>query len=335
MTMAYALPLVFALIVAFAVGLYVILDGFDLGIGILFPFAPGNGERDTMMNSVGPVWDGNETWLVMGGTLLFAAFPAVYAQVLPAFYIPLMAMLFALVFRGLAFEYRFRATALRRAWDWAFALGSGVAAFMQGVMLGAFIDGVHLADGGFALAPFAFASVFALASGFGVVAGYALLGAAWIIFKTEGTTQAFARRAAPWTLALTLGFVGLISVWTPLAHPAIALRWFSRPNIFFLWPVPLATGALAYGLWRAIPGKRDGLPFLLAVLLFLIAYGGLGISLWPYAVPRALTIWQAAGTTDTLVFLFWGTVFILPLTLGYLGYAHWVFRGKTRGGYGH
>jgi cytochrome d ubiquinol oxidase subunit II len=333
--MAYTLPLVFAFVVAFAVGLYVILDGFDLGIGILFPFAPGDAERDIMMNSVGPVWDGNETWLVLGGTLLFAAFPAVYAQVLPAFYIPLMTMLFALVFRGIAFEYRFRARGLRWVWDWAFAGGSALAALMQGVMLGAFIDGVKLTHGRFAGSPFGFASVFALASGLGVVAGYALLGATWTIFKTEGTTQAFARRAARWALVLTLGFIGLISLWTPLTHEAIAERWFSRPNIFYLWPVPLVTAALAYGLWRAIAGRRDGRPFLLAILLFLVAYGGLGISLWPYAVPRTLTIWEAAGTIPTLIFLFWGTVFILPLTLGYLGYAHWVFRGKTRGGYEH
>jgi cytochrome d ubiquinol oxidase subunit II len=329
------LPLIFALIVAFGVGLYALLDGLDLGVGILFLLAPSEDARDAMMNSVGPVWDGNETWLVMSGTVLFAAFPLVYAVVLPAFYVPLMLMLFALVFRGVAFEFRFRARRSRILWDWAFSLGSGVAALMQGLMLGAFIDGVPIRDGQFAGGTFAFFGSFALASALGVVAGYALLGASWLIYKTEGPTQAFARGLAPWALAAVLLFIGIVSIWTPLAHPAIAERWFSLPNILFLWSVPLVTAGLAFGIWRAIPGPRDGLPLLLSILLVLMGYVGLGISLWPYAIPQSVTIWQAAGAPETLRFLGVGIAIILPVTLAYLGYAYWTFRGKVRTGYGH
>jgi cytochrome d ubiquinol oxidase subunit II len=329
------LPLIFALTVAFSVGLYVLLDGFDLGIGILFLRAPGDDERDAMMNSIAPVWDGNETWLVLGGTLLFAAFPVVYATVLPAFYVPLMVMLFALVFRGVAFEFRFRAKKARAWWDWAFSLGSGIAALMQGLMLGAFIDGVPVQNGHFAGGVFSFFSVFALASGLGTIAGYALLGATWLIFKTGGGTQNFARHAARWALLATLAFIGIISLWTPLAHPGIAARWFSLPNILFLWPVPFVTAMLALLIWRAIPLPPDGKPFLYSLALALLAYAGLGISLWPYAIPESVTLWQAAGSSDTLIFVGVGTAIILPLTLGYLGYAHWVFRGKAHGGYEH
>jgi len=329
------LPLIFALTVAFSVGLYVMLDGFDLGIGILFLLAPGDDERDTMMNSIAPVWDGNETWLVMGGVLLFAAFPVVYATVLPAFYLPLMVMLFALVFRGVAFEFRFRAKKSRAWWDWAFSLGSGIAALMQGLMLGAFIDGVPVQNGRFSGDTFSFFSPFALVSGFGVIAGYALLGTTWLIFKTAGSTQVFARGAARWSLLATLAFIGIVSLWTPFAHPSIAARWFSLPNIFFLWPVPLVTAVLAMLIWRAIPVLPDSRPFLYSLALALLAYAGLGISLWPYAIPESITIWEAAGSRDTLIFLGVGTAIILPLTLAYLGYAHWVFRGKAEGGYGH
>jgi cytochrome d ubiquinol oxidase subunit II len=326
------LPLLFALLLGFGIALYVVMDGFDLGIGILFPFAPGDAERDAMMNSVAPIWDGNETWLVLGGTLLIAAFPAAYARLLPALYVPLMVMLFALIFRGIAFEFRFRAERGRALWDWAFAGGSTLAAFCQGVALGAFIDGVPAAGGG----ALGFLSGFALASGLGVIAGYALLGATWLILKTAGETGRFGRRAARPALLAALAFIALISLWTPLAHPAIAARWFSLPNLLFLWPVPLVTALAALVLWRAIDGKHEAVPFLAAVALFLLALGGLGVSLFPYAVPWQVTIWQAAASTPTLEFTGVGVLLILPITLGYLGYAHWIFRGKASAadGYG-
>jgi cytochrome d ubiquinol oxidase subunit II len=333
--MALDLPLIFAFTVAFSIALYVVLDGFDLGVGILFLLAPSAPERDTMMNSIAPVWDGNETWLVMGGTLLFAAFPVVYAAVLPAFYVPLMLMLFALVFRGVAFEFRFRATRSRPLWDWGFSAGSGIAALMQGMMLGAFIDGVPVRGGQFAGTTFSFLSPFALASGLGVVAGYSLLGACWLIFKTEASTQDFARRLARWSLAATLLFIAIVSIWTPFTHPLIRDRWFSLPNFLLFWPVLFVTAALAFGIWRAVWGRRDYLPFLLSAGLFMIAFTGLGISLWPYAIPYSVTIEQASGSRDTLMFLAVGTAIILPITLAYLGYAHWIFRGKVSSGYGH
>jgi cytochrome bd ubiquinol oxidase subunit II len=242
-------------------------------------------------------------------------------------------MLFALVFRGVAFEFRFRAARSRVFWDWAFALGSGLAALMQGLMLGAFIDGIPVQGGHFAGTTFSFFTGFALTSGLGVVAGYALLGAAWLILKTEAATQAFARAVAPWALGATLFFIAGISIWTPLTHRGIAQRWFSFPDLLFLSPVPLATAALAFGVWRAIPGRHDGLPFLLSIGVFLMAYTGLGVSLWPYAIPESVTIWQAAGSRDTLIFLGIGTAIVLPITLAYLAYAHWMFRGKVSSGY--
>ena len=332
--MTLDLPLLFALVLAFAVAMYVVMDGFDLGIGILFPFAPADADRDMMMNSIAPIWDGNETWLVLGGTLLIGAFPAAYATLLPAFYVPLMAMLFALIFRGIAFEFRFRAGRFRDLWDWSFAGGSTLAAFCQGLILGSFIDGVPVQGEAFAGTAWGFISPFAIASGFGLVAGYALLGATWLIFKTEGGTAIFARKAARPALVATLAFIALISIWTPLAHAEIAQRWFTLPNILFLWPVPLLTALIALLIWRSIAGAREQMAFLGSVLLFLLALLGLGISLFPYAVPRSLTIWQAAASDPTLRFIGVGVAIIVPITLVYLGYAHWIFRGKTQAGYG-
>jgi len=290
-----------------------------------------------MMNSIAPFWDGNETWLVLGGTLLIAAFPLAYATLLPAFYVPIMVMLFALIFRGIAFEFRFRAGRFRRLWDFAFSGGSILAGFCQGVILGGFIDGIHVENGAYAGGTLDFASAFSLACGLGLLAGYALLGATWLMLRTEGTTAAYARAAAAVALVITLAFIAVISLWTPLTHPGIAQRWFSWPNIAFLSPVPLLTGLLAFGIWRAIGRAQEGRPFLLSIGLFLLAFLGLGISLWPYAVPYQATLWQAASSPATLAFVGAGTAVIMPITLGYLAYAHWVFRGKTShgAGYGH
>jgi cytochrome bd ubiquinol oxidase subunit II len=335
--MSLDLPVLFAGVIALGVALYVVMDGFDLGIGILFPFAPTDRDRDCMMNAIAPFWDGNETWLVLGGTVMFAAFPVAYATLLPAFYVPLVVMLFALIFRGLAFEFRARTRPrLRPFWDWAFAVGSTLAAFAQGVILGAFIDGVPVAHGQFAGTTMGFLRPFALASGVGLVAGYALLGASWTIFKAEEPTGSFGRRAARPALGLTLAFIAALSLWTPFLYPDIARRWFALPNILFLWPVPVLTALIAATIWRAIPSRHDHLPFLGAIALFLLAFAGLGISLFPYAVPRDVTIWQAASSTRTLDFVGVGLVAILPLSLAYLAFSYWVFRGRAgpAGGYG-
>jgi cytochrome bd ubiquinol oxidase subunit II len=330
------LPLLFAILLAFGIAMYVVMDGFDLGLGVLFPFAPGDADRDAMMNSIAPIWDGNETWLVLGGTLLIAAFPVAYAILLPAFYVPLVVMLFALIFRGIAFEFRFRAGRFRRLWDWSFAAGSALAGFCQGLVLGGVIDGVAVKDGAFAGGPFDFLSGFAVASGVGVVAGYTLLGASWLILKTAGTTQAFGRRAARPALIITLLFIALVSLWTPLTHAQIAERWFSVPNILFLWPVPFVTALAALAIWRTIEGTHEALPFLFAIAIFLLALSGLGVSLFPYAIPWHITLWQAAASAPTLEFVGLGVLIILPITLAYLGYAHWIFRGKVsaESGYG-
>ena len=333
--MALDLPLLLGLALAFGIALYVVMDGFDLGLGILFPFAPSDADRDLMMESIAPIWDGNETWLVFGGTLLIAAFPTAYAVVLPALYVPLMVMLFALVFRGIAFEFRFRAGRFRRLWDWSFSGGSAVAALCQGTSLGAYIDGIPARDGAFAGGPGTFLSAFAVACGLGLAAGYALLGATWLIFKTDGTTRGFGRAAARPALLATLAFIGLVSLWTPLTHPQIAHRWFGWPNIAFLSPVPIATALVAWGLWRAVAAERDARPFMLSVALFALGLAGLGISLWPYAIPYSTTLWQAASSPPTLAFVGIGVAVILPITLTYLGYMHWLFRGKAEPGHGY
>jgi cytochrome d ubiquinol oxidase subunit II len=329
--MSLDLPLLFAMVLALGVALYVVMDGFDLGIGILFPFAPSDRDRDCMMNSIAPFWDGNETWLVLGGAIMIAAFPVAYATLLPAFYVPIVVMLFALIFRGIAFEFRFRSgPRYRHLWDWAFAGGSALAAFAQGLVLGGFIDGVPVRGGVFVGTTLGFLRPFAVVAGFGLVAGYALLGATWLIFKAEEPTGGFGRRAARPALYATLVFIGIVSLWTPFLYPVIAERWFKLPNILFLWPVPLVTALMAFVIWRTIPSRFAHMPFVASIALFLLAFLGLGISLFPYAVPRSITIWQAANPHATLAFVAVGVAIILPITLAYLAFSHWIFRGKAR-----
>lgn len=333
--MVFDLPLLFGLVVAFGVALYVVLDGFDLGIGILFPFAPDHHDRDVMMNSIAPFWDGNETWLVMGGSILFAAFPTAYSTLLPAFYIPLMVMLFALLFRGVAFEFRFKATRLRWLWDWSFSLGSLTATFSQGVVLGGFINGIKVEDGQFSGGPLDFLTPFAIVCGFGLVAGYALIGATWMVFKTEDLQRDLACKAGKRALIAVLAFIGIISLWTPFQQPPIAERWFSMPNILFLSPVPLLTAATALQLWRSLGRDHDFHPFMWTIVLFLLSFAGLAVSLYPYIVPRQLTVWDAAAEPSTLRFVGVGVALVLPVIIGYFSYAYWVFRGKATGGGGY
>jgi cytochrome d ubiquinol oxidase subunit II len=324
------LPAIWAAIIAFAVAMYVLLDGFDLGIGILFPLAPGHAARDTMMNSVAPVWDGNETWLVLGGGGLMAAFPLAYGVILPAVYIPLIVMLLSLVLRGVAFEFRFKAERSRFLWDWAFAGGSTLAAFAQGATLGAFIRGFAVNGDQFVGGPFDWLSPFSVMTGLGLTCGYALLGATWLVGKTAGGLQAWNRRAAAAALVAVAGFIALVSLWTPLADPAIADRWFAWPRLLYLSPVPVITVAAVGGLWLLLRRGRERGPFLVTVGLFLLSFLGLGISLWPYAVPRSLTIWQAAAQPQSQLFLLVGVLLLIPLILAYTGYSYWVFRGKVQ-----
>ncbi|MBX6328294.1 MAG: cytochrome d ubiquinol oxidase subunit II [Pseudolabrys sp.] len=329
--MDWYLPVIWAGLIGTAVALYVILDGFDLGIGILFPFAHTERERDQMMRSVAPFWDGNETWLVLGGGGLWVAFPGAYAVIMPALYIPVIVMLLALVFRGVAFEFR----TISRSKTWlngAFSGGSALAAFAQGVILGGLIQGIPVKDGAYAGGALTWATPFAVLCGLAMIAGYGLLGACWLVMKTEGAVAARARRQARALLGAVLFFMAAVSIWTPLSEPRIAERWFALPNFLFLWPVPVVTALVAYGLWRGLETGREVAPFLAAIALFLLGYLGLVISNFPYLVPPSLTIWDTAAAAASQIFMLLGTLFLLPMILGYVVFVYWLFRGKTREG---
>jgi cytochrome d ubiquinol oxidase subunit II len=315
--------------------MYVILDGFDLGIGILFPFAETEHERDQMMSSIAPFWDGNETWLVLGGAGMMVVFPLAYSIILPAVYLPVIIMLLALVFRGVAFEFRWIGVTSKRYWTFAFAAGSVLAAFCQGLILGSLIQGIKVANDAFAGGAFDWATPFSLMSGLGLVAGYSLLGATWLVMKTEGGVAKRARIEAKLLLVAVLAFMAIVSVWTPLAFERIAVRWFSLPNILFFWWVPAATALVAFAAWRWLETGREVLPFLAAIALFLLGYFGLLISNFPYLVPPSLTIWQTAAAPATHIFMLMGTLVILPIILGYIIFVYWIFAGKLREGEGY
>jgi cytochrome d ubiquinol oxidase subunit II len=323
------LVIIWAVILAVAVFAYVVLDGFDLGTGILTPFANSREEEDTMIGAIAPVWDGNETWLVMGGGGLLAAFPLAYSILLPALYAPLIAMLLALVFRGVAFEFRHRDEAHIHAWTWAFVLGSYVAAFAQGVALGTIIQGIDVVDRAYAGGWFGWLTPFSLLTGVALIVGYALLGSCFLIMKTQGVLQErMAGLAIPLGVAV-LGFIIVVSLWTPFLGPDLRERWFSWPNIAYLSPVPLAVAVIAFGFFRSLAKGREAMPFVMAILLFFVSYVGIGVSVYPFVVPRAVTIWEAAAPEKSLLFLLAGTVILLPIILAYTGYAYWVFRGKV------
>ncbi len=332
---SYWLPIVWAGIIAVAVAMYVILDGFDLGIGILFLTAEDEAERDKMMNAVAPVWDGNETWLVLGGGGLFVAFTLAYGTIASALYLPLIFMLLALIFRGVAFEFRFVSKPHHKWWDIAFCGGSTAAAFFQGLVLGGLIQGIEVKNNLFAGGAFDWLTPFSLLCGFGLMAGYALLGSAWLMIKTEETVQERARLHAGTALLIVLVFIAAVSLWTPLAFERIAERWFRWSNIVYLWPVPLLTAALAWAAWRGIE-KNSGLQtFFAAIGLFLLCFLGLAISTFPYIVPPSITVWQAAAAPESQVFMLVGTLLLLPLILAYTVFVYWTFRGKVseHGGY--
>ena len=333
--MEWYLPVIWAALIGTAVAMYVVLDGFDLGVGILFPFAREEHERDQMMNSVAPFWDGNETWLVLGGGGLWVAFPAAYAVIMPAFYLPVIVMLLALVFRGVAFEFRWVAVTSKRHWNFAFAAGSTLAGFCQGVILGGLIEGIRIENGAFAGGTFDWVTPFALLCGLGVVAGYALLGATWLVMKTDGVVAQRNRAHAKVLLVVVLGFMAAVSLWTPLAVPRISERWFTLPNFYYLWPVPVVTAMVAFMAWRWLEAGRDIPPFLATIALFLLGYLGLVISSFPYLVPPSLTIWQAAAAPSSQMFMLVGTLALLPIILAYIVFVYWLFRGKVREGEGY
>lgn len=324
------LPLIWGFLIATAVLLYVLLDGFDLGVGILFPFAPSDQCRDRMMNSIAPFWDGNETWLVLGGGGLFAAFPLAYAVLFPACYMPLIIMLLGLILRGVAFEFRYKAQTYRGIWDYTFHFGSLIAAFSQGLVLGTFVQGVQVTDRNFSGGPFDWATGLSMLTGIALVFGYALLGSTWLIMKTEDITQKWSRQVAAYVLAFVGIFMGLVSLIMPLLNPHIKEFWFSMPNFFYLLPIPLVTiclfALLWYDLHRAISEFR---PFLTSLAIFLLGYLGLGLSIYPWIVPFQFTLWQAGASTPGLSLLLVGVALTLPIILAYTGYCYYIFRGKS------
>jgi cytochrome d ubiquinol oxidase subunit II len=324
------LPLIWYGLIATALLLYVVLDGFDLGVGILFPFAPTDTCRDRMMNSIAPFWDGNETWLVLGGGGLFAAFPLAYSILMPALYIPVILMLLGLIFRGVAFEFRFKAKGRsRRIWDYSFHFGSLAAAFMQGMILGAFVRGVEVQGRSFAGGPFDWLNAYSVMTGAAVVFGYALLGATWLVMKTDGITQEWARKSASYVLGYVGLFLGIVSISMPMMNAGVRALWFTLPHFFFLLPVPLLTAGIFILIWRDLHEGREVRPFLGSVGVFLMGYLGLGISLWPWLVPFQVTFRQAAAAPTSQSLLLIGTVVMLPVVLTYVGFCYYLFRGKA------
>jgi cytochrome d ubiquinol oxidase subunit II len=323
---------IWATIMALAVFMYVLLDGFDLGVGILYPLAPSTEARTLMMTSVAPVWDGNETWLVMGGAGLFAAFPVAFAILMPALYFPILLLLLGLVFRGVAFEFRMKArrSRSRTGWSAAFFFGSLVAAFAQGLILGNYIHGFEVAGGRYAGTSWDWLKPFALITGLGVVAGYALLGATWLVLKTEGELQAWSRRMSLIALWATAAFIVAVSAYSPFVHERVHERWFNATNWLWLAPLPVATAGLFALTHRALVRARSEVgPFLAALGIFALCYLGLGVSLFPYVVPHVLTLHDAAAVPQAQAFLLVGTLLLLPVILGYTGWSYWVFRGKV------
>jgi len=288
-----------------------------------------------MMNSVAPFWDGNETWLVLGGGGLFVAFPLAYGVIMSGLYLPIILMLLGLIFRGVAFEFRWTAKPSHRFWDNAFAYGSIVATFMQGVVLGGYLQGINVENRQFAGGPLDWFAPFPLFTGLALLVGYALLGTTWLVMKTEGELARLARQWAQHLLLGVLAIMVIISLWTPLAFDRIAERWFTWPNIVYLSPVPLLTAVAAFACWWGLRNGREVMPFLAAVTLFLLGFIGLGISTMPYLVPPSLTFWDAAAVPQSQIFMLVGVLIMLPLILGYTVFVYWTFRGKVREGEGY
>lgn len=325
---ALDLPLIWAGIIGFAIFAYVVMDGFDLGIGILFHTLPPGKERDHAMNSIAPVWDGNETWLVLGGGGLLAAFPLAYAIILPATYPLIIAMLLGLVFRGVAFEFRWRDPAHQPMWDKAFTAGSLIAALSQ-IILGAVLQGIHVENDAYAGGWLDWLSPFSLLTGAALVCAYALLGSTWLVWKTEGAGQDRARRNAILLGVLTLAGMGAVSLATPFLSIDYWHRWFEMPGLLLTAPVPLLVAVCALVLFTSLKNGSERLPFLMALALFVLCFAGLGISIYPNIVPPSITIWQAAAPDSSLAFMLVGAVVIVPLILAYSAWAYWVFRGKV------
>ncbi len=332
--MSTMLPTIWAGLIAVAVLAYVLLDGFDLGVGLLFAVEQHEEDRDTMVNTVAPVWDGNETWLVLGGGGLFAVFPLAYAIIMPAMYPTIIAMLLGLVFRGVAFEFRFRAASRggRVMWDSAFLLGSLVAAVAQGLTLGGLLQGVRVEGRSYAGGWWDWLTPFSILCAVALVIGYALQASCWLIWRTEGPLQRRARARARLLAIVMLAMIVAVSVWTPLLGSSFLMRWYAWPNILLVSPVPLLVVLVGLLLWRGLQREHDLTPFLCAQAWFVLCYAGLGISIWPMMVPPSISIYQAAAPPASQLFLLVGASVLIPIILIYTGFSYWVFRGKVKPG---
>lgn len=330
------LPLIWAGIIGFAIYVYIILDGFDLGTGILFPFAPSEDCRNKMIMSIAPFWDGNETWLILGGGGLFAAFPYVYSIVMPGFYIPIIIMLLALVFRGVSFEFRFKATGkMKKFWDYTFHFGSLIATFCQGLILGGFIEGVSMVDGKFSGVPFSWLSPFSIFCGIAITFSYALIGSTWLIMKTCGQTHDWAKQITYYIAMYVFFFTGTISLFSPMINDFIFDRWFNLQNLMIIGWLPILVITCFIFLYKTLnklSEKNDHVPFVITICIFSLCCLGLAFSIWPYIVPYEVTVWQGAASTKSLSLLLVGAVLVVPFILMYTAYTYYIFRGKAASG---
>ena len=323
-------------IIVFANLMYIVMDGFDLGIGILFPFNRDKTERDIMVNTVAPVWDGNETWLVLGGAALYGAFPLAYSVIADALSIPLTLMLFGLIFRGVAFEFRFKATEKHRPfWDKSFIAGSVMATFCQGIAVGTVLNGFEVTGRTYTGSAMSWFAPFPIFCGVGLVVAYALLGCTWLIMKTEHDLHKKMSALATPLVVVLLVIIGIISIWTPLTHADIAHRWFSSPTVFWFLPVPVLVLVCSWGIVRGVKRHAHYSPFLLTLALVFLGFSGLGISIWPNIIPPDISIWQAASSQQSLSFMLVGALLIIPVILVYTFWSYYVFRGKVKAGEGY
>jgi len=335
--MGVDISVIWVAIIVFATLMYIIMDGFDLGIGMLFYFERDPQSRDVMVNSVAPVWDGNETWLVLGGAGLFGAFPLAYAVIIDALTIPLTAMLIGLIFRGVAFEFRFKATpSHRKFWDYSFAGGSLLATFSQGIVVGAMINGFEVEGRRFAGSSLDWLTPFNLFCGLGLMVAYSLLGTTWLVMKSEGALQIHMRHLTRRVLLALVGVIAVVSIWTPLGWQYVSDRWFSLPNFFWFLPVPLLVGVFSLWIWRlSLNPNSHVMPFILTLGLIFLGFSGLGISLWPNLIPPSITLWDAAAPPSSQLFMLVGTLLIIPVILVYTAWSYYVFRGKISGNEGY
>ena len=322
------LIILWSCLLALAIILYIVLDGFSLGIALLFPVTRDEEERDILMKSIAPVWDANQTWLVFGGGALFIAFPMIYGVLFSGLYIPLLTFIFGLIFRGVTFEFRANATQ-KGPWNKAFFLGSLIAVIAQGLTLGGILSGMTVAEGHFAGGPFDWLNPFSMMVSIALIAGYVLLGSTYLIIKTSGAIQERAYRYAFWAAMTVLGFQILVTIWTPFHYPSALKNWFSPPRIYFIWSFPMLGLAAFYNLIKALKARREILPFAFSIIFYLAGYLGLIASIYPYAIPPSITFREAAAQQETLRFTLWGVIIVLPFVLGYTAYSYMVFRGKV------